>query len=115
MPRTGKAELVRLAFRILAAVDAELLTRHELADRFGVSPQIVGRQIRFLRDSMGVRMKTVTGYGYEVADWGILDREKFLMWVADTDTETVKAAKNKFLMGFKRLNLKALKGIWTMK
>ena len=34
------------------------------------------------------------GYGYEVAEWGILDREKFLMWVADTDTETVKAAKN---------------------
>lgn len=93
MPRTGKAELVRLAFRILAAVDAELLTRHELADRFGVSPQIVGRQIRFLRDWMGVRMKTVTGYGYEVADWGILDREKFLMWVANTDRETVKAAK----------------------
>ena len=49
MPRTGKAELVRLSFRILAAVDAEFLTRHELADRFGVSPQIVGRQIRFLR------------------------------------------------------------------
>ena len=93
MPGTGKAELVRLAFRILAAVDAEFLTRHELADRFGVSPQIVGRQIRFLRDWMGVRMKTVTGYVYEVPYWGIFDLEKFLMLVADTDTDTVKAAK----------------------
>lgn len=53
MLRTGKAELVRLTFRILAAVNAELLTRHKLADRFGVSPQIVGRQIRFLRDRIG--------------------------------------------------------------
>ena len=65
------------AFRILAALDAEILSREELSWQTGVDPRIIAQKLRFLR----VRICTGSEHGCRILDWGVLDRERLTAFV----------------------------------
>ena len=80
MPAEESLSKLKLAFRILAAIDAEVLTEEELAWQLGIDPQEIERQLKVLRSLFKVRVRS--GAGYEIEDWGIFDRESLLHYVA---------------------------------
>lgn len=80
---TEDANVVTLqsAFRILAALDAEILNREELSWQTGIDPRSIAQKLTFLREAFGVRISTGSEHGYQILDWGVLDRDRLLAFV----------------------------------
>lgn len=64
-------------FAVLAAIAEKSGNRFELAEKMQVSPQVIGRQVKLLRDRFGMTIKSSTKYGYSIEDWGIIDQRRF--------------------------------------
>lgn len=71
-----KDNLWGLSFPILFMLNGRRLHREELAHDLRVDPQTIGRQVKYLRDVFKVDIKASARYGYELVDWGILDKKK---------------------------------------
>ena len=66
-----------ILFDVLAAIADHSGDRFDLAEKIGVSPQVIGRQVKLLRERFGMTIKSSTKHGYSIEDWGIIDQRKF--------------------------------------
>lgn len=71
------SEQFAVLFDVLAAIAARSGNRYELAEKIQVSPQVIGRQVKLLRQQFGMTIKSSTKYGYTIEDWGIIDPRRF--------------------------------------
>lgn len=76
------AEMFGLMFEILVQLDGGKKSRRELSEGLGVGPQVIGRQIKLLRDVFKVTIKSSPANGYELEDWGILNKAVFMEYYA---------------------------------
>ena len=72
------AEMFGLMFEILVQLNGGKKSRRELSEGLGVGPQVIGRQIKLLRDVFKVTIKSSPANGYELEDWGILNKAVFM-------------------------------------
>ena len=80
------AQDARLApvFRLLGLLDRGGMNRLQLAEALHCQPQVIGRQVAFLRTNFAMSISGSPKKGYTVRDWGILNRNRFLeMWSAE--------------------------------
>ena len=54
------------------------ISRNKLSKRLGVSDQVIGRQVKTLREKFKVEINSSPSQGYELAHWGIFDQGQFL-------------------------------------
>lgn len=71
------SEQFNVLFDVLSAIAEKAGNRFELAEKMRVSPQVIGRQVKLLRDQFGMKIKSSTKYGYSIEDWGIIDPIRF--------------------------------------
>lgn len=76
------AEMFGLMFGILVQLDGGKKSRRELSEGLGVGPQVIGRQIKLLRNVFKVTIKSSPANGYELEDWGILNKAVFMEYYA---------------------------------
>ena len=69
------AEMFGLMFEILVQLDGGKKSRRELSEGLGVGPQVIGRQFK-------VTIKSSPANGYELEDWGILNKAVFMEYYA---------------------------------
>lgn len=71
-------------FRLLGLLDRGGMNRLQLAEALHCQPQVIGRQVAFLRTNFAMSISGSPKKGYTVRDWGILNRNRFLeMWSAE--------------------------------
>ena len=71
------AEMFGLMFEILVQLDGGKKSRRELSEGLGVGPQVIGRQIKLLRDVFKVTIKSSPANGYELDGLQLLLAERF--------------------------------------
>ena len=93
MPSEESLKQLKLAFSVLAAIDAEVLTQEKLAWQLGIDSTEIERKLKLLRTLFNVRVKS--GDGYEIEDWGVFNRERLLQYAAGRRTRKSASARKK--------------------
>lgn len=79
--RIHKTEQFDLMFRMLYILSKEPMSRPDFAKRLGVGEQIIGRQIRFMRDVFKVEIDSSAAWGYELVGWGVFDKQMIKKYI----------------------------------
>lgn len=64
---------------LLMIYERPRIGRKELASAFGVSPQVVSRQIKILREQFSIKFDSSPKTGYTLTRWGFIEKEQFLV------------------------------------
>lgn len=78
MPRRN-ADLLDLLLNVLLLIYKQPgINRSVLSERLMVSEQVIGRQVKILRNKFKVEIKSSPKCCYELIHWGIFDSREFL-------------------------------------